>query len=844
MRAFRILVLGLSLIGGVASAAPQAADVPQLSTTARDALLHLAPGDSLPIGGLPLDVGVTGSLRLRRLDIYDAQAKVFVVDASGAREVPRSTWLHFVSQAVTDDTPRLALSLAPDGRIVDGLLLDSNGQRHSIVEQRVDGRWQMVLTDVGQRERELGVREPDLAAGPDVLVVPPELLEPDPVGVPPKQIAGTASRQAVLAIDTDNEFMLNKFGNNTTNATNYLASLITQMNVIYERDLDLTLVQGTTFLRVSTMADPYSAADISSQLDEFSEYWRVNHNPINRAFALQLSGKSASPNSSSGIAWLLTSGNLCTSKGTVFSGGTFGHYGVNRVFLFAGATAANDVLVTSHELAHIFGANHTHCTDATTGAQPVGSNTIDTCVAIEAAFGCYGGAVACPAPTTINGVPNVRGTLMSYCHFSQAPPGCTTSGVFAPRHEATLEVRIASNFPGCITPTAVANQAPSVPTPASGSLPVTEDTASSLAGIAFADPDAGSGNLTATFTVAQGSIAGNAVAGVTVGGTSGTRTLTGQLAALNAYLAGNNLTYTTATDATAAQTLAVQINDNGNTGTGGPLTGSRNLTLNVTAINDPPSVTAPAGFAVDEDVVTALSGIGVADVEAGAGMVQLTAQVNAGALSTTGSGVTVTGSVTATVMLTGSVAAMSTFLTGNNLRYTTALNATSNATLNLTLSDQGNTGMGGAQTGNDSATINVTAVNDAPSVAGPATVFAQLTGQTTITGVSFADVDAASAGLTVTWAVTAGTMSATGGGGVTVGSSGTASMTTAGTLANHNAFVGAGNVRFNTPGGMADITLTVTANDNGNTGSGGAQSGNRQITLSFSRIFADGFEDP
>ncbi len=42
------------------------------------------------------------------------------------------------------------------------------------------------------------------------------------------------------------------------NATNYIATLVASVNVIYERDLNLRLVVGTTFFRVSTTPDPYA----------------------------------------------------------------------------------------------------------------------------------------------------------------------------------------------------------------------------------------------------------------------------------------------------------------------------------------------------------------------------------------------------------------------------------------------------------------------------------------------------------------------------------------------------------------------------------------------------------
>ena len=43
---------------------------------------------------------------------------------------------------------------------------------------------------------------------------------------------------------------------NTTNATNYIATLIASVNVMYERDLNLRLVAGTTILR--TGSDPWT----------------------------------------------------------------------------------------------------------------------------------------------------------------------------------------------------------------------------------------------------------------------------------------------------------------------------------------------------------------------------------------------------------------------------------------------------------------------------------------------------------------------------------------------------------------------------------------------------------
>src|SRR5690606_38702621 len=66
---------------------------------------------------------------------------------------------------------------------------------------------------------------------------------------------GGVPRGAVVAIDTDNEFMNLRFGNDTGAAANWIADLFATMNLMYIDDLNVRLLQGTTFLR--TAPDPY-----------------------------------------------------------------------------------------------------------------------------------------------------------------------------------------------------------------------------------------------------------------------------------------------------------------------------------------------------------------------------------------------------------------------------------------------------------------------------------------------------------------------------------------------------------------------------------------------------------
>src|SRR5690606_25795906 len=388
------------------------------------------------------------------------------------------------------------------------------------------------------------------------------------------------TRRARVAMDTHNEFMSLKFSNNTPNATNYIASPMAAMSELEERDAGEgrrsgQLQLGDVVLRPSTPPDPYNSTPSTPQLEQLSEFareWMDHQGSIQRAFAMLLSGKSNSPNSAAGIAWLVTTGSYCAAKGQVQGANVFGHYSANRVFRFAGNTVPNDAPLVAHELGHNFGISHTHCTNGS-GEFPRCSSTLDQCFSGEQQ--CYSGPTSCPA--------GGQGSLMSYCHLGACGGGNLTT--FHPVQVTTLNTRIQTNVnAGCITPLGQANQAPQITLPG-GNISVTEDVSSAITGISFSDPDAGSGGLTATFAVPSGSLSATSGGGVTVSGSSTSRVLNGTLSALNGFIAGNNLTFLTAPNATANVTLTVTINDNGNTGTGSPQSATGTKTLAVTAVN-------------------------------------------------------------------------------------------------------------------------------------------------------------------------------------------------------------------------------------------------------------------
>lgn len=128
------------------------------------------------------------------------------------------------------------------------------------------------------------------------------------------------------------------------------------------------------------------------------------------------------------------------------------------------------------------------------------------------------------------------------------------------------------------------------------------------------------------------------------------------------------------------------------------------------------------------------------------------------------------------------------------LSFTPRLNTAGVATLTVNLSDDGGTANGGADTsGAQSFTITVDSVNDAPTLAAPATLSVREDVATPLTGISVADVDAGNSPVTLGLAVPQGVLSAVSGGGVTVGGSAT-NLSLTGSLANLNAFIAAGQV--------------------------------------------------
>ncbi|MBL0492446.1 retention module-containing protein [Aeromonas veronii] len=136
-----------------------------------------------------------------------------------------------------------------------------------------------------------------------------------------------------------------------------------------------------------------------------------------------------------------------------------------------------------------------------------------------------------------------------------------------------------------------------------GSMTVKEDGSLSLSGVSVKDVDAGSAPVSMVLRVEHGVLTLLGATGAVMVQGAGTSeiTLVGSLADLNQLLA-SNLHYEPAKDFWGEDTITVTTSDQGNTGAGGPLSDTDQVTITVTPEPDMP------GLTVDQHAFHALQG--------------------------------------------------------------------------------------------------------------------------------------------------------------------------------------------------------------------------------------------
>ncbi|MDX7685858.1 type I secretion C-terminal target domain-containing protein, partial [Aeromonas caviae] len=255
------------------------------------------------------------------------------------------------------------------------------------------------------------------------------------------------------------------------------------------------------------------------------------------------------------------------------------------------------------------------------------------------------------------------------------------------------------------------NQLPTTPQVAQEDQPFT------IHGLQVSDVDAGNSPLSVTLSVLHGTLELVAGSGVTVSGSgSNTLVLSGSQDAINALLAGG-VTYQGEQDFNGQDALTMVTNDLGNTGSGGPLSDTDVLPIEVEPVNDAPVTQVPGSLQVKEDGSLSLTGISVKDVDAGSAPISMVLRVEHGVLTLLGAAgaVSVQGAGTSVVTLVGSLDDLNGLLAGN-LHYEPARDFWGQDNLSITTSDQGNTGAGGVMTDSAQIAIQVTAEPDDPQL--------------------------------------------------------------------------------------------------------------------------------
>jgi len=363
--------------------------------------------------------------------------------------------------------------------------------------------------------------------------------------------------------------------------------------------------------------------------------------------------------------------------------------------------------------------------------------------------------------------------------------------------------------------------------------------------ISVADVDLGANSIKITLTATNGTITLSTTAGLafTVGdGTAdATMVFTGSLSAVNTAL--NGLSFNPTSGFNGAASLQITSNDQGNTGTGGPLTDTDTVNITVTAPNAAPVVTATVGNLsyTENAAATAVDpGLTVTDSD-NANLVGATVAITGNFANgqdvlafTNQLGITGNyNSGTGVLTLTGTTTVANYQAALRSVTYQNSSDNPSTALRTVTF-----TADDGITPGSTTRGIAVTAVNDAPVNLVPG---AQSTGQNTpltfSSGsgnlVAVADVDAGTNAIKVTLTVTNGTLTLNGTSGLafTVGD-GTAdpTMTFTGTITSINTALD-GMTYTPTAGFSGSADLTVTTNDQGNTGTGGPLSDTDTVNI-------------
>ncbi|MBW4695517.1 MAG: tandem-95 repeat protein [Lyngbya sp. HA4199-MV5] len=250
---------------------------------------------------------------------------------------------------------------------------------------------------------------------------------------------------------------------------------------------------------------------------------------------------------------------------------------------------------------------------------------------------------------------------------------------------------------------------------------VNENTALYVTGVSVSDVDASSGAIAVSLAATNGKLSLGSTTGLSFTSGNGTTPSTtlifsGTLAAVNSAL--STLIYRGNANFSGTDSISLNVNDNGNTGFGIPLSDSKTIALTVLGVNQAPVIQVPLAPSTTANTNLTITGVSISDPDAAGGTETVTIAAANGVLSLpSNTGLTFTqgtGNQNNRVTFQGTLAAINTAI--GNLVYRSYPGFTGFDTISISVNDGGNTGIGTALSDTKTLFVNVGgAVNTAPT---------------------------------------------------------------------------------------------------------------------------------
>jgi hypothetical protein len=377
----------------------------------------VAVGEEIRVAGLSDRRGLRSEIfRGTRFEVFTRDARVIVMGADGARELPPPRNVYLKGRFENVAGSRVLLTVL-EGGAVRGVATDWQGAALILPAPGEGAGLEIRPIDAAKLPPRPFACDAGVLSAVRVPSLDPAALAAAAAGAPE---APAPAHTARVAVETDTEFFA-LFGN-AQDATNYVGDVIAFMSILYEDEVETSI--SVPYLRLwSAGTDPWTQTSTICNLFQLGKVWNDTQAAVSRTIVHMMSGK----NNGGGVAWVGvlceppfnydTTGSGCTFSGVSNYGGGYGYTGtMDGDFLYEDPGVLWDIVAASHEIGHNFSSRHTHCY-ANVGGNP---SVVDGCYAGECGgSGCHCGATGPPGVGTATGgtLGTGAGTVMGYCHL-------------------------------------------------------------------------------------------------------------------------------------------------------------------------------------------------------------------------------------------------------------------------------------------------------------------------------------------------------------------------------------------------------------------------------------------